>query len=147
MTTFGSAGSQETNHRRYGQVSRIILKISHSVIRALLSAVTVIFIARHKGMTREFEIEPTGPCLFVSKISASIFCKSCWRSGVLSLCESINWYLIGFLVPHSYIYIVVQTMSRNGCECTSPASLIDCIAANPIWVVSYLTTYHAPKIL
>lgn len=39
---FGSGGSLELSQMRYGQVSRVILKISHSIIRALLSAIAVI---------------------------------------------------------------------------------------------------------
>jgi len=51
-------------------------------------------------------------------------------------------YLTGFLAPRSYIYNVVQTMSRDGCEYMSPAYPIDCIAANPHMdcvIINYLS--------
>lgn len=71
---FGPGGSQEM---RYGQVSRVILKISRSVIRALLSAIAVnlvVQLSHHLGVTRYLRVY-----LFLSTLLDNI-CADFWQA-------------------------------------------------------------------
>ncbi|KAF8341876.1 hypothetical protein F5887DRAFT_975409 [Amanita rubescens] len=49
--------------------------------------------------------EPTGSCLFISKISASIFCKPCWRDSVLSIVMPVYQYVSDWFPSSTQLYL------------------------------------------